>query len=51
MKKYKISNLIRVIIYLYDKATSAVLFNGNVEDWGSEQQLESDRDVYSHQPS
>ena len=34
MKKYNISaNLIRVIKHLYDKATSAVLFNINIGDW------------------
>ena len=34
MKKYNIStNLIRVIRNLYDKATSAVLFNSSIEDW------------------
>ena len=34
MKKYSIStNLIRVIKNLYDKATSAVLFNSSVGDW------------------
>ena len=34
MKKYNISaNLIRVIKHLYDKATIAVLFNGNIGDW------------------
>ena len=34
MKKYNISaNLIRVIKNLYDKATSAVLFNGSIGDW------------------
>ena len=34
MKKYNIStNLIRVIKHLYDKATSAVLFNSSVGDW------------------
>ena len=34
MKKYNISiNLIRVTKKLYDKATSAVLFNGSIEDW------------------
>ena len=34
MKKYNIStNLIRVIKNLYNKATSAVLFNGSIEDW------------------
>ena len=45
MKKCNIStNHIRVIKHLYDKATSAVLFNG------SEQQLESDRNVYSLHP-
>ena len=34
MKTYNISaNLIRVIKHLYDKATSAVLFNGNIGDW------------------
>ena len=32
--KYNIStNLIRVIKNLYDKATSAVLFNGSIGDW------------------
>ena len=34
MKKYNISaNLIRVIKNLYDKATSAVVFNSNMGDW------------------
>ena len=34
MKKYNIStNLIQFIKYLYNKATSAVLFNGSIEDW------------------
>ena len=34
MKKYNIStNLIQVIKNLYDKATSAVLFNSNLGDW------------------
>ena len=34
MKKYNIStNLIRVIKHLYEKANSAVLFGGSIEDW------------------
>ena len=33
MKKYNITNLIRVIKNLYDKATSAVLFNSSIGDW------------------
>ena len=34
VKKYSISaNLFRVMNYLYDKATSAVLFNNSVGDW------------------
>ena len=34
MKKYNIStNLIKVIKNLYNKATSAVLFNSSIEDW------------------
>ena len=34
MNKYNISaNLIRVIKNLYNKATSAVLFNGSIRDW------------------
>ena len=34
MKKYNIStNLVRVIKNLYDKATSAVLFNSIIGDW------------------
>ena len=34
MKKYNIStNLIQVIKNLYNKATSAVLFNGSIGDW------------------
>ena len=34
MKKYNIStNLIQVIKNLYDKATSAVLFNSSTRDW------------------
>ena len=34
IKKYNISaKIIRVIKHLYDKATSAVLFNGSIGDW------------------
>ena len=34
MKKYNINaNLIQVIRHIYDKATSAVLFNSSIEDW------------------
>ena len=34
MKKYNISaNSVRVIRNLYDKATSAVLFNSSIFDW------------------
>ena len=34
MKKYNIStNFIQVIKNLYNKATSAVLFNGSIGDW------------------
>ena len=34
MKKYNLStNLIKVIKNLYNKATSAVLFNGSIGDW------------------
>ena len=34
MKKYNISaNLIRVIKNLYNKATTAVLFNSRIGDW------------------
>ena len=34
MTKYNISaNRTRVIKHLYDKATSAVLFNGSIRDW------------------
>ena len=34
MKKYNIStNLIQVLKNLYDKATSAVLFNSSIRDW------------------
>ena len=34
MKKYNIStNLIQVVKNLYDKATSAVLFNSSIGDW------------------
>ena len=34
MRKYNIStNLIEVIQNLYNKATSAVLFNGSIGDW------------------
>ena len=34
MKKYNIStNLIQVIKYLYDKATSALRFNSSIGDW------------------
>ena len=52
MKKYNISaNLIRVIKHPYDKATGAVLFNSSTGHWFQLDQLESDRDVYSHPPS
>ena len=33
MKKYTSANLKQVIKNLYDKATSAVLFNGSMGDW------------------
>ena len=34
IEKYNIStNLIRVIKHLYEKANSAVLFGGSIEDW------------------
>ena len=34
MKKYSISaNLIRIIKNLYDKATSAILFNSSIGGW------------------
>ena len=34
MKKYNINtNLIQVIKVLYNKATSAILFNSSIEDW------------------
>ena len=34
MKKYNINtNLIKVIKHFYNKATSAVLFNGSIGDW------------------
>ena len=34
MKKYNIStNLIQIIKNLYNRATSAVLFNGSIGDW------------------
>ena len=50
MKKYNISaNLIRVIKILYDKATSAVLFNSSIGDWF--RTTESVRLVYSHPSS
>ena len=32
-KKYISTNLVQVIKNLYDKATSAVLFNNGIEDW------------------
>ena len=54
MKKYNISiNLIQVIKNLFNKATSALLFNSSLGDWfrttvGVRQ---GDRDVYSQPPS
>ena len=34
MKEYNVSvSLIQVIKHMYDKATSAVLFNGSIGDW------------------
>ena len=33
LKKYISTNFIRVIKNLYDKATSAVLFNSTIENW------------------
>ena len=50
MKKYISTNLIQAIKNLYDKATSAVLFNSSISDW-FRTTVESDRDVYSHPPS
>ena len=51
MKKYNIStNLIQVIKNLFNKATSAVLFNSSTGNW-FRTTVESDRDVYSHPPS
>ena len=51
MKKYNIStNLIRVIKNLYEKATSAVLFNNSIGDL-FRTILWVRRDVYSHPPS
>ena len=50
IKKYNISaDLIRVIKHLYDKATSAALFNGSIEDW-FRTTVESDKDVYCPLP-
>ena len=57
MKKYNIStNLIQVIKNLFNKATNAALFNSSnsstaAKETGSEQQLESSKDVYSHPSS
>ena len=49
--KYNIrANFIRVIKILYDKATSAVLFNSSIGDW-FRTTVESDRYVYFHPPS
>ena len=51
LMKYNIStNLIRVIKNLYDKATSAVLFNSSVGDC-FRTTAGSDRNLYSHTPS
>ena len=49
MKKYVSTSLIQAIKNLYNKATSAVLFNSSKGDWFSTI-VESDRDVYSHPP-
>ena len=51
MRKYNInSNLVRAIEHLYDNAISAVHMNGSTGN-GSEQQLESGKDVFFHPPS
>ena len=51
MKRYNIStNLLRAIKHLYDKDTSAVLFNDSIGDW-FRTTVESDRDVYYHPSS
>ena len=50
MRKYKIkANLVRTIEHLYEKATSAVQITAAQEN-GSEQQLELDKDAFSHPP-
>ena len=42
--------IIRVVENLYDKAQSAVLFNGSTGDWYGTKSG-SEKGVYSHQPS
>ena len=44
------ANIIRIIESLYDKAQRAVLFNASTGDW-FRTTVESDKGVYSHQPS
>ena len=53
MGKYNISaSIIRAIEYLYDKAQSAVLFNGSTGEWfRTTAVVQNYKDVYSHQPS
>ena len=47
MRKYNINaSIIRAIENLYDKAQSAVLFNGSTGEW-----FRTTVGVYSHQPS
>ena len=51
MRKYNINaNITWVIESLYDKAQSAVLFNGRIGDW-FRTSVGSDKGVYSQQPS
>ena len=51
MRKYNINaSIIQAIENLYDKAQSAVLFNGSTGEW-FRTTVEFDKGVYSHQPS
>ena len=52
MKKYNIStNLIRVIKNLYDKFTSAVLFNSSIGDWRTGKMAETDFKIICGAPT
>ena len=50
LKKYISTNFIRVIKNLYDKATSAVLFNSTIENWFQSRKVHHRADLQPKNP-